>query len=60
MSQLMLCFQEFFLTIKDITRCSSGKTQVSSYQKWGKDELELNKKFVSAKNSVHASLCGEY
>ncbi|KAJ9601009.1 hypothetical protein L9F63_000847, partial [Diploptera punctata] len=48
---------EFFLTVKDLTRCSSGKTQVSSYQKWGKHELELSKKFIAAKDSVHASLC---
>lgn len=51
--------QEFFLTVKDVTRCSSDRTQISSYQKWEKDELELNKKFIAAKNSVHASLCGK-
>jgi hypothetical protein len=51
--------QEFFLTVKDMTRCSSDRTQISYYQKWGKDELELNKKFIAAKDSVHASLCGK-
>lgn len=55
-----LCsLQEFFLTVKDVMRCSSDRTRISSYQKWEKDELELNKKFTAAKNSVHASLCGK-
>jgi hypothetical protein len=47
------------LTVKDVMRCSSDRTRISSYQKWEKDELELNKKFTAAKNSVHASLCGK-
>ncbi|XP_069680399.1 cysteine--tRNA ligase, cytoplasmic [Periplaneta americana] len=48
---------EFFLTVKDMTRCSASKTQIDSYQKWGNSELELNKKFIATKNSVHSSLC---
>jgi hypothetical protein len=55
----LFCLQEFFLTVKDVTRSSSDRTQISYYQKWEKDELELNKKFIAAKNSVHTSLCGK-
>lgn len=42
-----------------MTRCSASKTQIDSYQKWGNSELELNKKFIATKNSVHSSLCGK-
>lgn len=48
---------EFFLTVKDMTRCMSSRTQINSYKKWEKDELELNKRFIAAKDSVHAALC---
>lgn len=55
-----LCsLQEFFLNVKDVTRYASNRTEVSFYQKWEEDELELNKKFSSAKDTVHASLCGK-
>lgn len=48
---------EFFLNVKDVTRYTSNRTEISFYQKWEEDELELNKRFSSAKDSVHASLC---
>jgi len=48
---------EFFLNVKDVTRYTSDRTEINFYQKWEEDELELNKKFSSAKDSVHASLC---
>ena len=51
--------QEFFLNVKDVTRYTSDRTEINFYQKWEEDELELNKKFSSAKDSVHASLCGK-
>lgn len=51
--------QEFFLNVKDVTRYTSNRTEISFYQKWEEDELELNKRFSSAKDSVHASLCGK-
>lgn len=56
-TQFEKLLNEFFLTVKDMTRCSAGKTKIESFQKWGKDELELNKKFIATKNSVHSSLC---
>jgi hypothetical protein len=40
-------------------RYSSDRTEISFYQKWEEDELELNKKFSAAKDSVHASMCGK-
>jgi hypothetical protein len=51
--------QEFFLNVKDVMRYSSDRTEISFYQKWEEDELELNKKFSAAKDLVHASLCGK-
>jgi hypothetical protein len=58
--EFSVCFlQEFFLTIKDVTRCTSHRTERSSYQKWEEDELKLNKKFSATKDAVHASLCGK-
>jgi hypothetical protein len=51
--------QEFFLNVKDVTRHASDGTEISFYQKWEEDELALNKKFSSTKDSVHASLCGK-
>jgi hypothetical protein len=45
--------------VKDVTRCISSKTQINSYKKWEKDELELNERFIAAKDSVHAALCGK-
>jgi hypothetical protein len=51
--------QEFFLTVKNMARCMSSRTQINSYKKWEKDELELNKRFIAIKDSVHAALCGK-
>lgn len=51
--------QEFFLNVKDVMRYTSNGTEISFYQKWEEDELELNKRFSSTKDSVHASLCGK-
>jgi len=48
---------EFFLNVKDVMRYTSNGTEISFYQKWEEDELELNKRFSSTKDSVHASLC---
>jgi hypothetical protein len=45
--------------VKDVTRYVSNRTEISFYQKWEEDELELNKKFSATKDSVHASLCGK-
>ncbi|XP_066998786.2 cysteine--tRNA ligase, cytoplasmic [Anabrus simplex] len=48
---------EFFLTVKDMTRCKSAGTELESFQKWGKHELELSQKFWNAREAVHAALC---
>jgi hypothetical protein len=45
--------------VKDVTRYTSNRREISFYQKWEEDELELNNKFNAAKGSVHASLCGK-
>jgi hypothetical protein len=45
--------------VKDMTRCASSRAQISSYQKWQKDELELHRRFIAAKDSVHSALCGK-
>jgi hypothetical protein len=55
-----LCsLQEFFLTVKDMARCTSSRAQVSSYQKWEEDELKVHERFIATKDSVHAALCGK-
>ena len=47
---------EFFLGVKHILR-STPATGVAAFCKWGKDELELNKKLEKCKAGVHAAFC---
>jgi len=47
---------EFFLTVKHFMRTTPG-TGVEAFNKWSKDELEMNEKLEKAKESVHAALC---
>lgn len=48
---------EFFLNVKDLTRNVGQQTTLDSFQKWGNKELELNQKFMEAKDAVHSCLC---
>nr|CAD7256781.1 unnamed protein product [Timema shepardi] len=48
---------EFFLTIKDITRSRTCKTTIDSFQKFTNNDQELYNKLRAAKNSVHNALC---
>nr|CAD7454614.1 unnamed protein product [Timema tahoe] len=48
---------EFFLTIKDITRSRTCETTIDSFQKWTNNDQELYIKLRAAKNSVHNALC---
>ncbi|KAF2905309.1 hypothetical protein ILUMI_00863 [Ignelater luminosus] len=50
-------FNEFFLTVKDITRGICQDTTIHTFSKWDKQELELSKKFSDAKVNVHIALC---
>ena len=47
---------EFFLGVKHLLR-STPATGVAAFCKWGKDELELNKKLEKCKAGVHAAFC---
>nr|CAD7196689.1 unnamed protein product [Timema douglasi] len=48
---------EFFLTIKDITRSRTCETTIDSFQKFTNNDQELYIKLRAAKNSVHNALC---
>uniref|UniRef100_A0A1B6DJE6 Cysteine--tRNA ligase, cytoplasmic n=1 Tax=Clastoptera arizonana TaxID=38151 RepID=A0A1B6DJE6_9HEMI len=48
---------EFFLTVKDVTRPISTNTKLDNFSKWGTKELELETKFSNTKESVHLALC---
>lgn len=52
--------QEFFLTVKDLTRDALGGTKLSTFDKWNNFEIDLNLKLSATKDSVHAALCGKY
>lgn len=54
----MSFLQEFFLNVKCRIRCLGAATKLQTFSKWTDDELELNKKFYSAKEAVHNALCG--
>lgn len=50
-------FNEFFLNVKDVTRCISGSTENKTFAKCDVDELMLHKKFEQTKDMVHETLC---
>ena len=49
---------EFFLNVKCIIREIGSGTMVNIFEKWSKMEIDLNKKFWTAKDDVHKALCG--
>ncbi|XP_075401332.1 cysteine--tRNA ligase, cytoplasmic [Tenrec ecaudatus] len=46
---------EFFLNVKDILRAPVDVT--GQFEKWEKEEVELNRNFYQRKAAVHAALC---
>lgn len=48
------------MTINDLIRKYKKETTLDSFQKWSSKEMNLRKKFVEAKESVHNALCGNY
>ncbi len=50
--------QEFFLGVKHIMR-SMPSHGVEAFQKWNKEELELNEHLQKATEAVHHALCGK-
>uniref|UniRef100_A0A803THM6 Cysteine--tRNA ligase, cytoplasmic n=1 Tax=Anolis carolinensis TaxID=28377 RepID=A0A803THM6_ANOCA len=46
---------EFFLNVKDILRAPADVT--GQFEKWEKQEIELNKSFYEKKVAVHEALC---
>ncbi|XP_060523978.1 cysteine--tRNA ligase, cytoplasmic [Cylas formicarius] len=51
-------FNEFFLNVKDATRnVNISQTTSKSFFKWSNQELNLNTKYIKAKENVHAALC---
>lgn len=52
-------FQEFFLTVKDLNRKKALEVTPDDFRKWSQSEMDLNKKFLTAKNNVHVALCGK-
>lgn len=50
-------FNEFFLTVKDLTRDTLGATKLSTFDKWGTMEIDLNIKLSKTKESVYTALC---
>ncbi|GLV44028.1 Cysteinyl-tRNA synthetase [Carabus blaptoides fortunei] len=50
-------FNEFFLTVKDLTRDAVGETKLSTFDKWNHFEIDLNLKLSATKDCVHAALC---
>nr|CAG4639005.1 EOG090X02DZ [Daphnia magna] len=50
--------REFFLNVKDLLRNGpSSSTAAENFQKWGKDEEEINNRFVETKQRVREALC---
>ncbi|RUS76609.1 hypothetical protein EGW08_015618 [Elysia chlorotica] len=47
---------EFFLTVKDCVR-SIPSCGCASFSKWTESEVQLNQKFLQAKENVHQALC---
>lgn len=50
-------FNEFFLNVKEATRTLAKQTSFETFGKWDLFEMELNKKFLAARENVHAALC---
>ncbi|XP_033216367.1 cysteine--tRNA ligase, cytoplasmic [Belonocnema kinseyi] len=48
---------EFFLNVKCRIRNIGSASIVSTFSKWNNAELELSKKFTTAKDGVHIALC---
>nr|KAG5702360.1 hypothetical protein BaRGS_002142 [Batillaria attramentaria] len=47
---------EFFLTVKDILR-SLPATGLDAWEKWNKEEVTLNDKYLQKRQKVHEALC---
>lgn len=52
--------QEFFLTVKSLSRNICPSTTRKTFSKWGTLEQELSKKFSQTKEKVHIALCGKF
>ncbi|XP_047120743.1 cysteine--tRNA ligase, cytoplasmic isoform X1 [Schistocerca piceifrons] len=48
---------EFFLTVKDMSRCTLAETNLDSFQKWREEEHSLSERFLATRDGVHAALC---
>ncbi|KAJ8668198.1 hypothetical protein QAD02_009861 [Eretmocerus hayati] len=50
---------EFFLNVKCRLResGSAASTSMNTFEKWTSSEIELNKKFCTAKDDIHEALC---
>lgn len=59
LSVAVFVVQEFFLTVKDVTRHAQGSTKLESFHKWGTKEMELQSKFSQMKEAIHTALCGK-
>lgn len=53
-----ICFQEFFLNIKDLVRQTQNDQQPGSqFQIWDNAANDLQQKFDETKRSIHVALC---
>ncbi|CAD1477900.1 unnamed protein product [Heterotrigona itama] len=48
---------EFFLNVKCKIRSLGSETNINTFTKWMKSEVELNEKFYHVKNLIHNALC---
>ncbi|XP_076767144.1 cysteine--tRNA ligase, cytoplasmic [Xylocopa sonorina] len=48
---------EFFLNVKCKIRSLGTETSINTFTKWTNSEMELNEKFLNARDSVHNALC---
>ncbi|XP_068987795.1 cysteine--tRNA ligase, cytoplasmic isoform X1 [Bombus flavifrons] len=48
---------EFFLNVKCKIRSLGSETNINTFTKWTKSEVELNEKFYHARDLVHNALC---
>ncbi|KAK3102977.1 hypothetical protein FSP39_015466, partial [Pinctada imbricata] len=47
---------EFFLNVKSLLR-NTPSTGIEAFEKWNKEEVDLNERFAETKSGVHEALC---
>ncbi|XP_048730781.1 cysteine--tRNA ligase, cytoplasmic-like isoform X2 [Ostrea edulis] len=47
---------EFFLNVKNLLRSTPG-TGIASFEKWSKEEMDLNERYFETRDAVHEALC---